>query len=130
MFKKLLSLTLICLLSQFVFARTAAANPKISKEARFAEKVKAGIARLGTGTEAKIEVKLKDKRKLKGYVSEAGDENFTVIDEKSGAATTVAYPQVKTAKGNNLSKGVVNAILVGGVVTLLVVGLLIATRSS
>jgi len=117
MFKKILSFVLIVLLLNVMGVNYAyAAGSKEEKEARFAEKVKAGIAKLGTGTEARVELKLKNKTKLKGYVSEAGADNFTVVDEKSGATTVVAYPNVKQVKGNNLSKNVV--------LTLVVVGLL------
>jgi len=41
------------------------------------------------------------------------EEGFTVIDSKTGMATTVAYPQVKSVKGNNLSTGAKIAIGVG-----------------
>lgn len=124
MFKKLLSLMLAILLMHVGLAQSVAAGTSAEKEAKFAEKVKAGIAKLGTGTEARIEVKLRDKTKLKGYISEAGADSFTVVDEKSGAATQVTYSQVKTVKGNNLSKGVGIAIAVG---LLVVAIILVAT---
>jgi hypothetical protein len=38
--------------------------------------VKEGIHKLGTGLDARIEVKLRDKTKLKGYVSEAGEDKL------------------------------------------------------
>ena len=91
---------------------TIAANV-ISKESMFAAKVKTEIAGLGTGPAARVEVKLRDKTKLKGYVSEATDTHFAVVDDKTRAATQVPYPQVKTVKGNNLSKGAKIAIAVG-----------------
>src|SRR4028119_739095 len=100
--KKVLSFVLVILLLNVVGAGSAfAAGSKEEKEARFAEKVKAGISKLGTGTEARVELKLKNKTKLKGYVSEANAENFTVIDA-NGVATEIAYPNVKQVKGNNL----------------------------
>jgi hypothetical protein len=113
MFRKILSLVITALLMQVTYVQPVAANAGADEEARFAEKVKAGIAKLGTGTEARIEVKLRDKRKLKGYISEASDKYFIVVDDKTGAATTVTYPQVKSVKGNNLSEGVKLAIGVG-----------------
>ena len=33
----------------------------------------------GTGPQARVELKLRDKPKLKGYISEAGAESFTVV---------------------------------------------------
>lgn len=113
MFKKILSLVLVVLLLNVIGVNSAyAGDSKEEKAARFTERVRAGISKLGTGTEARIEVKLRNKTKLKGYVSEATAENFTVIDA-NGVATEVAYPQVKQVKGNNLSEGVTIAIVVG-----------------
>ncbi|HXT62958.1 MAG TPA: hypothetical protein VN696_07980 [Pyrinomonadaceae bacterium] len=66
--------------------------------------------KLGTGTAARVEVKLRDKTKLRGYVEQVADDHFVVVDEKTGATTTVAYPQVKQVQGNNLSTGAKIAI--------------------
>jgi hypothetical protein len=115
---------LAMLLIHVGLAQSVAAGTNPEKEAKFAEKVKAGIAKLGTGTEARVEVKLKDKRKLKGYVSEAGTDSFTIVDEKTGEATKVAYSNAKQVKGNNLSKGVGVAIAIG---ILVVAIILVAT---
>jgi hypothetical protein len=41
-----------------------------SKESIFVTKVKSDIAKLGIGPAARVEVKLRDNTKLKGYVSE------------------------------------------------------------
>lgn len=125
MFKKLLSLALAGLLLNVVYATPASAKTKAEKEAEFAERVRAGIAKLGTGAEARVEVKLRDKRKLKGYVSEAGAESFTVVDEKTGAATQVAYPQVGKVKGNNLSENQTALIVVGIFAAVLVATILV-----
>ena len=81
-------------------------------------KVKSEIAKLGTGADARVEVELRDKTKLKGHISVVGDESFAVVDDKSGTATTVSYPQVKRVRGNNLSKGAKIAIGVGIVLAL------------
>jgi len=59
------------------------------------------------------EVKLRDKTKLKGYVSEAGEDSFVIVDEKTDATSTLAYAQVQQVKGNNLSKAAEIAIGVG-----------------
>lgn len=77
-----------------------------------AEKVKTEIKKLGTGPEAQVKLELRDKTKVEGYVSQANDADFIVVDPKSGSSTTVAYPQVRKAKGNNLSGGVKIALTV------------------
>ena len=119
--KNYLSLALLALLIHMVNAAPAFAKSKAEKEVEFAGKVKAGIAKLGTGPEARVKLKLRDKTKLEGYISEAGEDSFIVTDAKTGVATVVTYPQVKTVKGNNLSTGewITIGVLVGVGVVLL-----------
>jgi preprotein translocase subunit SecF len=127
MFKRILSVALVAALLSVVGpapARAAASKSKAEKEAVFVARLKEGVAKLGTGTAARVEVKLKDKTKLKGYVSEVGDEAFTVVDAKTGTSTRVAYPQVQKVKGHNLSTGAKVAIGLGAVVAVLVIWLI------
>jgi phage tail sheath gpL-like len=63
-----------------------------------AEKVKAAVAKRGTGPKAKVTVKLKDKTKLKGYISNAGGDSFTLSETKTGQARTFAYSDVAEVK--------------------------------
>ena len=51
------------------------------------------------GKGALVRVKLRDGTKLAGYVSEANENSFVIVDSKTGAATNVPYPQVKQVKG-------------------------------
>lgn len=129
MFKKSLSLVLIGALA-FTLAAvpSVTARSKEEQAAQFAAKVQAGIARLGVGRDTRVEVKLRDKTKLKGYLSEVTADTFAVTDLKTGATTTVAYPEITQVKGNNLSTGAIIAISVAAAVgvTLLVIWLLIA----
>lgn len=113
MFKKYLTLILTILVINLSLGATAFAETKEEKTNKFAEKVKTNIAKLGTGRDAQVEVKLKDKTKLRGYIGEAGGNGFSVIDAKTGAATKVLYPQVRQVKGNNLSTGAKVAIGLG-----------------
>ena len=113
MLKKLLSLSLAALLINLAVMTPAYAASKEEKHARFAEKVKASVLKLGTGEAARVKVKLRDKTKVEGYISAADGEGFTVTNSKTGMATTVAYPQVKSVKGHNLSTGAKIAIGVG-----------------
>ena len=99
MFKKLLSLSLVVLLINLTAVPLVYAAAKEENEARFAEKVKASVMKLGTGEAARVKIKLRDKTKLAGYISVADDEDFTVTNSKSGTATTIAYTQVKTVQG-------------------------------
>ena len=120
---KLLASALVALVINLVCVASAPARR--DKEEQFAPKVKAAILKLGTGPAARIEIKLRDGTKLKGYVAEAGPDRFVVIDDKTGATRDVPYPQVKRVRGNNLSTGVKIAIGIAIAVGVLVVFALI-----
>jgi hypothetical protein len=123
MSKKLVSLLLISLLFHVASMPCAAATAS-GKDFKKVEKLRTAINKLGTGPESIVEVKLDDKTKVKGYVSEIGSENFTVTESTSGKTQTVDYSKVKNVKGNNLSTGAKIAIGVGigvGVVVLITV---------
>ena len=122
MFKKYLTLILTILVLNLSLNAVAFADTKIEKEAKFAKKVKINIAKLGTGKESKVEVKLKNGTKLKGYVSQINDNSFVVVDDKTGVSTEIPYPQTKQVKGNNLSTGATILIAAGLVVALIIIG--------
>jgi hypothetical protein len=114
MFRKLMTVLLVALVINLAGARLAYADSKEEKQARFAEKIKANVLKLGIGESSRVKVKLReDQGKLEGYISEAGAETFTVTNRKTGVATKVAYPQVKSIQGNNLSTGAKIAIGAG-----------------
>ncbi len=110
MFKKILSSALVILVINLAFGTTAFAGIKEDKEARFAAKVKNEIAKLGTGTDARVEVKLRDKTKLKGYISQINENSFVIVPDNANTPTEVPYSQTKQVNGNNLSTGAKIAI--------------------
>ena len=120
MFHKCLSFALAALLGFTFSARAALAHGGAGSEARDAERVKTLVARLGVGESARVEVKLLDKTKLKGYVSEAGAETFTVVKAKGGAAVVVPYTSVRQLKGHNLTSGMKVALTVVAIISLVV----------
>ena len=120
MLRKTFCLLLIGSIMMVTSGRMALAASARDKEAALTEKVKAAIAKLGTGPSAQAEITLRDKSKLRGYIKEANEEHFILVHQ-TGDATEVAYPQVKKVTGNNLSTGAKVAIGVGiGIVILLV----------
>ena len=111
MLKKICSVALVALLLQAA-AAPALAKSAAEKEAKRAESFRAKLDKLGTGHDARVKLELRDKTRLEGHISEAGPEGFVVVN-KAGAATTVAYPQVRKAQGHNLSTGAKIAIGIG-----------------
>lgn len=119
---KVLSLALIVILSNLVGFTSTVSGTTTEKESQFADRVKASIAKLGTGPEARVELKLRDGTKLKGYIAEIAADHFVVADAKTGVTTAVQYPQVKKVKGNNLSTGA--QIAIAAIVALAVIVLI------
>jgi len=94
---------------QTVYAET-------NEETRLAQKARYSILKLGVGEKARVEVKLRDNTRLKGYISQTGADSFTLTDSKTGASSTVAYNDVAQVKkpGNGFST--MTKVLIGGAV--------------
>ena len=129
MLRTTLALALAALLIPMASPLPAGANSPSQKQARFAEKVKAGIARLGAGRDTRVKVKLQDKTKLEGYISEIKETSFVVTSLQTGAATKVAYPDVTQVKGHNLTTNQKIALWVGIGVGVFLLCLVIAVAS-
>ena len=78
-----------------------------------AEKIKLKVAKMGTGEKAKAKIKLRSGEKLKGYISSAGENDFTITDKKTGQSKTIAYSDVDEIKKPGLSQGMKIALIVG-----------------
>jgi hypothetical protein len=89
------------------------------------EKVRATVQRMGQGRDAKVEVKMRDSSKLKGYISAVDENSFVITDPKTGSSQTVAYAdtmQVKKASSGGSSRtwiilgAAAAAAVIGGIV--------------
>ena len=127
MWKKLFSIGLVVLLfhagNSLLIHDVARANQSDAAS----DKVKAAVAKRGTGPKAKVTVKLKDKTKLKGYISNASGDSFTLSDSKTGQVRTLAYSDVAEVKkqgGLSLAAkiGIGVGIGVGALALLFVIG--------
>ena len=64
------------------------------------EGIKIKIAKLGVGEKAKATVFLKDGTKTKGYIAQAGNDDFVLRDRKTDAPTTIRYADVAKVESN------------------------------
>jgi len=64
-----------------------------------------------SGTQTRVEVKLKDGTKLRGIIVEAGEESFVLREQKSDATRTIAYGDTAAVRKNEISKAVIFAIV-------------------
>ena len=74
------------------------ARAQAQEAARAASAVRAAIGKLGVGSKARVEVRLRDGTKLKGSVSSIGEDAFTITDSKTSASRTVAYADAAMVK--------------------------------
>src|SRR5882672_9276621 len=124
MFIRLLSMALAVLLISVTSVPLAAQAQ--SGSGSQADEIKAKVTRLGTGRRARVEVKLKDNAKLKGYIGEIGEQRFTLIDPKRGTVLPIPYDQVQKIK-NTTHEGLfalgLGAGVIGGVMLVVVLAL-------
>ena len=94
---------LICLLASVLvvagISKPVAAQQSNS-EGVLIEKVKAKVAKLGTGEKAKATVILKDGTKKKGYIGQASSDDFVLRDRKTDSPTTIRYTDVAKVESN------------------------------
>ena len=94
---------LTCLLASLLLL-AAISQPVAAKQGdtgtTSVEKIKAKVAKLGVGEKAKATVFLKNGTKTKGYIAQAGDDEFVLRDRKTDAPTTIRYVDVAKVESN------------------------------
>jgi hypothetical protein len=90
----LVSLLLLATVSLPVYAKQA------DSPATTLEKVKSKVAKLGVGEKAKATVFMKEGSKTKGYIAQAGNDDFVIRDRKTDAPTTIRYSDVAKVERN------------------------------
>jgi hypothetical protein len=93
MLKTCLSYSLAALLLVGLAAPNTFAAPRSQKRIT-AEEARIKVAKTGTGAKAKATVWTADGAKVKGYIAQAGENDFVIRDRKTDVATTVRYADV------------------------------------
>lgn len=100
MFRKYLSIAFVGLLifggnPTLIFAQTQTVND-VSNSAR----IKAKVLERAGGKKKSVVVEMVDGRKIKGDITQAGDDSFTLIDSKTNQSTVIAYRDAAKVKGS------------------------------
>lgn len=127
MIKKYLSLSLICLL--LITANFSIISAQTQSD-KTADEVKAAVQKRGTGENKRVEVRMLDGTKLKGYISQIDKDSFVLVDSKTKQSTTIAYSDVaKVKKRMSKSSKIAIGIAIGaGVAAAVVIGTIIGIR--
>ncbi len=113
MFRTFLSLILSGLLMLGVNAAPVAAQN--NTDAQTVEKVRLKVAKVGLGDKARVTVRMKDGRKIKGFVTQAGASDFTVRDRKTTDPTLIPYSDVSKVEDNRGHSTLRNVLIGVGV---------------
>lgn len=98
---------------------TAQSNPDI-------EKARAKIQILSASRDAQVEVKFRDKTKIKGYITSVEPVSFTLRDPRAGTSQSIAYSEVDSVSkigsgGSTKTWLILGGIAAGAVTTWLIV---------
>jgi hypothetical protein len=107
---------LTCLLASALLLATISLPAAAQENAQTFEANKIKIAKLGVGEKAKATVFLKDGTKSKGYIAQAGDDDFVLRDRKTDAPTTIRYvdvSKVESNKGHSTARNLGLGIAIG-----------------
>jgi hypothetical protein len=98
-------------------------------QATAVEKVRIKIAKLGVGEKAKATVILRDGTKTKGYIAQAGSDDFVLRDRKTNAPTTIRYTEVskvESNRGHSTARNIAIGVGVGVGAVLAIIAITIA----
>lgn len=79
------------------------------------EKVRAKVQILSTSRDSQVEVKFRDKTKVKGYITAVEPVSFTVKDAKSGTSQSIAYSEVDSVSKAGGGVSTKTWLIIGGV---------------
>jgi len=94
--------------AQVFAAQQTADSPQV-------EKVKLKVAKAGVGEKARVTVWTKNGTKIKGFISQAGTDDFTVRDKSNGQPTTILYTDVAKIDDNSGHSTLRNVLLGVGI---------------
>lgn len=77
-----------------------------------AEKVKAAVLKRGTSEKKSVRVKMLNGTKMKGYISQIGEDSFTLKGSKTKQPKVIAYRDTAKVEGRGLAGGARVGIIV------------------
>ena len=114
MFRRTFAILLsgLLLLTAFGFQ---GAGAKSLDDQQATEKIRTKVLKIGVGVNARVAVKLRDNTQLNGYISDAGQDSFTVVERGTGFNKTVSYADTQSVKKAGSGVSVKTLIILGAV---------------
>ena len=123
MIKKHVAITLSLIITAVSFGLPSRTMAQSSSEI---EKVRARVQILSASKDSQVEVKFRDKTKMKGYITSVEPVSFNLRDSKAGTSQSIAYSEVDSVSraGDGVSTKtwlIIGGIAAGAVTTWLIV---------
>ena len=122
MTKKYLAITLSVIITVLSFGLPATASAQSTAET---EKIRAKVQTLSVSKDSQVQVKFRDRTKVKGYIVSVEPVTFTLSDSKGGTTQSIAYSEVESvSKSDGVSTKtwlILGGVAAGAVTTWLIV---------
>ena len=95
---------LACLLLVTANFSLISAQTQADRTASSIAKVKTAVLKRQAGGDKRVKVIMLTGTELKGYISQAGEDSFELMDSKTKQSRSIFYRDVAKVRGNGLSK--------------------------
>ena len=124
---KLMPVLLMLALSLFPVRRSALAQQQLADPG--VAKIKTDISRRLRDEKTNVTVRLRTGSELKGRITQAAENMFTLREKNSGTQRHISYADVTKVRGQGLSKGAKFGILTGIIAGAVIIGALISVKN-
>lgn len=111
MLKKNISIMLLVVITALGFSSPLSTHAQSSTDQA---KIRSKVQALGVNTDKKVEVKLRDSTKVKGYITSVDQDTFAVSSSATGAPETIAYADVADIKKSGGGLSTKSWLIIGG----------------
>ena len=122
MTKTFLAITLSTIITALSFGLPMTASAQSNSET---EKIRAKVQTLSTSKDSQVEIKFRDRTKVKGYIESVEPVTFRLRDPKDGTSQSIAYSEVASlSKAGGVSSRtwlILGGVAAGVVTTWLIV---------
>ena len=112
MIKTHLAITLSVIIAALSFGLPVTATAQLSAES---EKIRAKVQTLSTSKDSQVEVKFRDRTKLKGFIESVEPVSFKLRDPKDGTSQSIAYSEVDSVSKASNGISTKTWLILGGV---------------
>jgi hypothetical protein len=110
--KRHLAIALSVIITGLSFGLPATATAQSTGEI---EKIRAKVQALSANRESQVEVKFRDRTKVKGYIDSVEPVSFTLRDPKDGTSQPIAYSEVDSVSKASSGISTKTWLILGGV---------------